>query len=186
MPINLMNPIINPRTGLLRSGWRAAIFFALLLSPYMISGLLLKREETIEVVVIDASPEMILFYVLLVAWTGGISWFCLRFLERMRLSALGFALHSGWFGDVIKGFVIGASMMAAVVTLQFIGGAWVRFNPVWYGEGGIDWTGARVVATEIVAALVLLILAGAWEELVYRGYPFQTLLRGAPAIVPIL
>jgi uncharacterized protein len=185
MPTNLMNPIINPRTGLLRSGWRAAIFFALLLSPYMISGLFLKRGEPIEVVVVDVSTEMILLYVLLVAWTVAVSWLCLKFLERMRLSALGFALHSGWFGDVIKGCAIGALMIAAVVTLQVIGGVWVRFNPVWYGEGGIDWTGARVVATEIVATLILLILAGAWEELVYRGYPFQTLLRGAPAIVPI-
>jgi hypothetical protein len=32
----------------------------------------------------------------------------------------------------------------------------------------------------------LLILAGAFEELVFRGYAFQTLLRGAPAIVPVL
>jgi hypothetical protein len=54
------------------------------------------------------------------------------------------------------------------------------------GERGIDWTGVRTVAVEIVAALVLLILAGAFEELIYRGYAFQTLLRGAPAIVPIL
>ena len=181
-----MNPIINPRTRLLRSGWRAAIFFALLISPYMIFGLFLKRGESIEVVAIDVSLEMVLFYALLVAWTVVVSWFCLRFLERMRLSSLGFALHSGWFGDVIKGCVIGALMMAAVVTLQVIGGARMRFNPVWYGEGGIDWTGARGVATEIVAALVLLILAGAWEELIYRGYAFQTLLRGAPAVVPIL
>jgi hypothetical protein len=31
-----------------------------------------------------------------------------------------------------------------------------------------------------------MVLAGAWEELMYRGYAFQTLLRGAPAFVPIL
>jgi membrane protease YdiL (CAAX protease family) len=186
MPINLMNPIINPRTGLLRSGWRAAIFIAMLLSPYLLLRLFPKPGEPEAAADIDLSVGMFLTYVLLVVWTVVVSWFCLRFLERMRLSSLGFALHSGWFGDVIKGCVIGALMMAAVVTLQAIGGARVRFNPVWYGEGGIDWRGTLVVATEIVAALVLLILAGAWEELVYRGYAFQTLLRGAPAVVPIL
>lgn len=185
-----MNPtelILNPQTGLLRAGWRAAIFIALLCSPYLIIGLLLQRRETEGAAVFDVSLEMILGYVLLVAWVVAVSWFCLRFLERMKLSALGFALHSGWFSDVIKGCVIGAFMIAAVVMLQIIGGGpRLSLNPVWYGERGIDWTGVRIVAVEIVAALVLLILAGAIEELIYRGYAFQTLLRGAPAIVPIL
>jgi hypothetical protein len=35
-------------------------------------------------------------------------------------------------------------------------------------------------------ALVVLILAGAFEELVYRGYAFQTLLRDLPEFTPIL
>jgi hypothetical protein len=38
----------------------------------------------------------------------------------------------------------------------------------------------------MAATLVLLILAAAFEELIFRGYAFQTLLRGAPAVVPIL
>jgi uncharacterized protein len=53
-------------------------------------------------------------------------------------------------------------------------------------QGGINWAGFRTVAAEMVAALLLLILAAAFEELVFRGYAFQTLLRGAPAVVPIL
>src|SRR5262245_43440983 len=42
-----MNPIdliLNPQTGLLRSGWRAAIFLTLVSSPYLIYGLLHKSE----------------------------------------------------------------------------------------------------------------------------------------------
>jgi len=41
-PIEL---ILNPQTGLLRAGWRAAIFFALLFSPYLIYGLLPKPRR---------------------------------------------------------------------------------------------------------------------------------------------
>jgi uncharacterized protein len=185
-----MNPtelILNPQTGLLRAGWRAAIFIALIYSPYLIIGLFLKPAETPPAAVIDVSPGMILTYAVLVGWVTAVSWFCLRFLEGMKLSSLGFALHGGWFGDVLKGCAIGALMIASVVTIQIIGGgARLGFNPILQGEQGIDWAGGRMVAAEMIAALVLLILAAAFEELVFRGYAFQTLLRGLPAIVPIL
>lgn len=183
-----MNPIeliLNPQTRRLRAGWRMAIFITLLLSPYLIFGSLLQGGEA--GAAFDVSLEMILSYVLLVAWVVAVSWLCLRFLESMKISALGFALHNGWFRDVIKGCAIAASMIIAVVMAEVIGGGLrLSLNPVWYGERGIDWAGVRMVAVETAATLVLLILAGAFEELIYRGYAFQTLLRGAPAIVPIL
>jgi membrane protease YdiL (CAAX protease family) len=190
-----MNPnefIINPQTGLLRAGWRAAIFIALLYSPYLIYGLLPKNVDTSSaaapIVAVDVSPGMILTYALLIVWVVAVSWICLRFLERMKLSALGFALRGGWFGDVLKGCAIGGVMIASVVALQVAGaGSRLSFNPILRLErGGINWAGARTVAAEMVATLVLLILAAAFEELIFRGYAFQTLLRGAPSVVPIL
>jgi len=186
-----MNPnelIINPRTGLLRAGWRAAIFIALLNSPYLIYVLLSKNVETSPVAAINVSPGMILTYAVMVAWVAAVSWICLRFLERMKLSALGFALLEGWFGDVLKGCALGGVMIASVVALQIAGGgSRLSFNPILRGErGGINWAGVPTVAAEMVAALALLILAAAFEELIFRGYAFQTLLRGAPVVVPIL
>ena len=84
--------IINPQTGLLRAGWRAVIFFALLYLPYLIYGSLLKKVETSTVaapiVAVNVSPGMILTYAVMVAWVVAVSWICLRFLERMKLSAL--------------------------------------------------------------------------------------------------
>lgn len=190
-----MNPtelILNPQTGLLRAGWRAAIFIALLNSPYLIYELLPKTAETqpgaAPIVAVDVSPGMILTYAVFVAWGLAVSWICLRFLERMKLSTLGFALHRGWFGDVLKGCAISGVMIAAVVALQIAGGGTrLSFNPILrQGHGGLNWAGVRTVAAEMAAALALLILAAALEELVFRGYAFQTLLRGAPAVVPIL
>src|SRR5262245_58392816 len=186
-----MNPtelILNPQTGLLRAGWRAAIFIALLNSLYLIYGLLPKSEETTPVVVIEASAETILTYSVLFAWAVAVSWICLIFLERMKLSTLGFALRGDWFGDILKGCAISAAMIAAVVALQIAGGGTrLSFNPILrQGQGGVNWAGVRTVAAEMIAALALLILAAAFEELIFRGYAFQTLLRGAPAIVPIL
>jgi membrane protease YdiL (CAAX protease family) len=186
-----MNPtelIINPQTGLLRAGWRAAIFIALLNSPYLFYGLFPKTAETSPVSAIDVTPGTVLSYAVFVAWAAAVSWICLGFLERMKLSALGFALRGDWFGDVLKGCALSGVMIAAVVLLQIAGGGTrLSINPVLrQGQGGVNWAGVRTVAAEMLAARVLLILAAAFEELVFRGYAFQTLLRGAPAIIPIL
>src|SRR5262245_22359400 len=124
-----MNPIeliLNPQTGLLRAGWRAAIFIALLNAPYLIYMLLPKSVETppaeapavAPAMAIDVGAGMILTYAVLIAWVVAVSWICLRFLERMNISSLGFALRGGWFGDVLKGCVIGGVMIASVVVLQ--------------------------------------------------------------------
>src|SRR5262245_3620734 len=190
-----MNPtelILNPQTGLLRAGWRSAIFIALLYSPYLIYDLLPKNAQTSPVVApivtVDVSPGMILTYMVFIVWALAISWLCLKFLERMKISSLGFALRGAWFGDVLKGCAISSVMIASIVTLQIaVSGARLSFNPILRREqSGFNWSGLRTVAAHMVAGLVLLILAAAFEELVFRGYAFQTLLRGAPAVVPIL
>jgi membrane protease YdiL (CAAX protease family) len=185
--MNSTGLFLNLRTGLLRSGWRAAIFIALLYSPYLAIGPFLKPVAAKPASVIDVSLEMILTYVILIVWVMAVSWLCLRFMERMNLSALGFGFHNGWFNDVLKGCAMAALMIVSIVLLQIIGGgSRLSFNSVWFRDQRIDWAGVQIIISEVIAALVLLILAGAFEELVYRGYAFQTLLRGAPAIVPVL
>lgn len=182
-----MELFINPQTGLLRSGWRMAIFVALFFLPRVILAPLLRPRQPGAAPAFEVNFEMALTYVMLIVWVVAISWFCLRFLERLKLSSLGFALHSGWWRDVLKGCAMGAAMIAAVVAIQVIGGGTrVTVNPLWLIENEFDWTGAPAVASAVALALVVLILAGAFEELVYRGYPFQTLLRGLPEFAPIL
>jgi hypothetical protein len=185
--MNLTELFINPQTRLLRCGWRAAIFIVLLSSPRLLLNLFSVSEQPGTAAAFDISGEMIAAYLILIVWVIAVSWLCLRFLEGMKLSALGFALHSRWLSDVFKGCAIGALMIAAVMVLQIIGGGTrLAVSPLWWNQYGIDWAGARTMISGIIAAVVLFALAGAFEELVFRGYPFQTLLRGAPAFLPIL
>ncbi len=185
--MNSTEPFINPQTKLLRSGWRAAIFIALFFLPRVILDLLLPPRPAGAAPGFEINLEMALTYVILIVWVVVVSWFCLKFLERLKLSSLGFALHSGWGRDVLKGGGMGALMIAAVVAIQVIGGGTrVTVNSLWWKESGLDWTGAAAVASAAALALLALILAGAFEELVYRGYPFQTLLRDLPEFAPIL
>jgi len=185
--MNSTEPFINPQTRLLRSGWRAAIFVALLFLPRLILDLLLPPRPAGAAPGFEVSFEMALTYVALIAWVLAVSWFCLSFLERLKLPSLGFAWHSGWGRDVLTGCAMGALMIAAVVAIEVIGGGTqVKINPLWWKASGFDWSGASVVFSQAILALAVLILAGAFEELVYRGYAFQTLLRGLPEFAPIL
>jgi membrane protease YdiL (CAAX protease family) len=180
-----MNParlFINPNTSLLRSPWRMLVFITL--SPQFF--LLASADGQEDGAVFEASFSILLLFAIFIAWTLLLSWFCLRFFEHLNLTSLGFALSDGWLRHILTGGGIGALMIISVVGLQIIGGG-TRVIPslVWWEGGAINYDGLQTVAIETLAALVLLILSGSFEELIYRGYPFQTLLRGAPAFVPV-
>jgi membrane protease YdiL (CAAX protease family) len=170
---------INPETQLLRSGWRLLIFLAILsLYQFFVIGGSGAGTGTFQV-----GWEMIGAYVVSVIWVVMVSWLCLKFLDRLTLGALGLTLHRGWWREVWLGCAISAAMMTAIVALQVLGGGThLTPNPmITAGNQGI-----AIIAQSAALSLLLFMLAGAFEELLFRGYPFQTLLRGAPAIVPIL
>ncbi len=177
--MNLINLVLNPKTKELRSGWRALCFAAFVLAPFLFVSGFFSGSGPEQGAALDVSVGMAAIYLFLIGWLTLASWLCLRFFERMRLAALGLAFHDGWWRDVLKGFGVSALMIAAIVAVQrFAGGTQVKINPVLWDEPG-------AVLAQVIAALLLLIAAAAFEELAYRGYAFQTLLRGAPAVVPI-
>jgi hypothetical protein len=182
--MGLASVFINPQTTMLRGGWRALIFMAM--TPQLLLSLLSSAERRRTGNVVEVGFELILLYGCYIGWITLVSWSCLRFLDRMDLNSLGFDFHPGWRRELLAGSSIGGLMVTAVVGLQAIGGgAQITPNPIWLRSGSIDSSGLLTVIGETLAALAFFIFAGAFEELVYRGYPFQTLLRSAPAILPI-
>lgn len=185
------NFFINPETRLLRSGWRALAFMFVLTLPQWLMATIFRSSQPVNQpeggADFDVSVTMILVYGILVGWVVLVSWASLRFLDRLNFRALGFSLHSNWRREVLFGFAISVAMIATIVGLQTIGGGTrVQLNPYWFKPEGIDLTALGLVGIDLLMSLALLILAGAFEELVYRGYAFQTLLRGISPVVPIV
>lgn len=173
-----MNLFINPQTGLLRSGWRVLAFAFIALLPRIAAPLVTKPEATATKpeAVFEVSGAMILVYLALIIWVALVSWFCLHFLERMPFTALGYALHRGWWRDVLLGLAISVLMIIAVVVLQFLGeGTQLRFNPLGWGT----------LLSGFTLASAMLLMAATFEEILFRGYLFQTLLRDVPMAVAI-
>ena len=177
--------LIDPETGLLRSGWRVLIYLAL--SPHLLIPFLTQNNNQESSRAISADSKRLLNYLVFIGWTLGVSWLCLRLFDRLKLSSLGFTFHRGWLREVSLGCAIGASMIIAVVGLQVIGGGTsLALNPIWWRMGTIDWSGLLTITIDGLALMILIALAATFEELNYRGYPFQTLVRGIGPIFPVI
>lgn len=193
--MNIRDIFINPEHRKLRSGWRVAIF--LFLSPLLLQTLaqIASKFTGDELAAggpqFDVGAAMIATYAVQVGWLLLDSWFCLRTFDRLSFAALGFACYRRWWRDLLLGSAVAALMVAAVVALQMLGGGTrLMLNPMMWkpGAGGVsvDFTGVGLVFGRVGFVLIFLILAGAFEELLFRGYAFQTLLRDVPPTVPIV
>ncbi|MBA4160240.1 MAG: CPBP family intramembrane metalloprotease [Gemmatimonadetes bacterium] len=145
----------------LRSGWRIALFFALLAVFVIVGQLmvsLLPPETTFWVI-----PGLLLVATL----TAGL--ILLVRLDGRPAGALGFAVtrtagrETGW------GLLLGGGLLGAAVLLLFV-------------TGSAYWVSDTGTATEYLAALVgsflFFAVAAAFEEALFRGYPFQVLVEG--------
>jgi uncharacterized protein len=185
---------IDPETKFLRSGWRVAIFVVISPLLFIVLGLLLTAgQEPTTNNTIGIDWQTIITYVAQVMWVVFASWACLKFFEKLPLASLGISFFRGWWRETWMGFGIAALMMSAVVALQAIGGGTrLMLNPMFWktvdGTRSLDFIGVGMMTRELGLALLLFALAAAFEELLFRGYPFQTLLRGgiAPAVPIIL
>jgi hypothetical protein len=101
---------------------------------------------------------------------------CARFLERRSLGSVGFKLHRGWLRDFSFGSALGAAAIAWAVAIIFLCGA-VVFNE--------NTTRQASLGFGLATSFVLLLVAGATEELLFRGFAFQALTHdlGPPTAV---
>ncbi len=107
----------------------------------------------------------------------GAGWATLAWLDGGRPGDLGFAVSARTPREIGRGVLVGMLMMAAVVVLLVVAGA-LRYRPEAGGPYGLlaAWLGGAA----------LLALPAASEEALFRGYPFQLLVRTTgpiPALV---
>ncbi|HEX8651381.1 MAG TPA: type II CAAX endopeptidase family protein [Pyrinomonadaceae bacterium] len=153
--------------GRLRSGWRFSIYialFAVLESLLAVGIRFLAPSGFLESNWGFIAQALLLFAAALLA-----GWICTSWLEGLPLRALGWVTHQGWLRDLLMGSLIGiASLLVATALATLTGGFHFAFNPA-----GIS---SAVAKTLLVSCLVF-IPAAAAEEMVFRGYPLQTMTR---------
>lgn len=164
--------------GRLRSGWRLLIFTGVYLVVLSLFGALFS-------LVLQLIPERMSQPFLASLWGWAVQglilfisaalvgWGCTALLEGLPLRALGWAWHQGWLRDLVVGSAIGAASLVLAASVSA-------------AVGGFRFTFAAtalfpsVAKTLVLSALVFLV-AGAAEEVLFRGYALQTVLRSWPA-----
>jgi membrane protease YdiL (CAAX protease family) len=102
---------------------------------------------------------------------------CGYVLEDLPWRALGWATHRGWIRDAVFGMLIGAVSIGCAALLGATAGGY-RFTLT-------ESFSAVAVARTFVTSGVIFLLSAAAEEMIFRGYPLQTLLRSWPLWVAI-
>ena len=95
--------------------------------------------------------------------------------DQSPIAAMGLPRRSGWVREILLGIVIGASMVSlAVMAIVSFG----RVTLAVHLNAAALFTGAVV--------FFLLLVGAMFEELMFRGYPFQRLLDGVGPVAAIL
>jgi len=180
-----MADIFYNAAGRLRSVWRLAVFLfaacvayaAVIIAARFVPAFFVSRETYLWL--LDESgwgwviQSAVLFFPAAV-----VGWLCAYGLEDLPWRSLGWALHRGWARDGLCGTLLGgvAVCLAALIGVA-AGGARISLAEV----------GGGAVRTLVVSGVIFLLGAAA-EEMLFRGYALQTLMRSWPlwvALIPV-
>ena len=98
-------------------------------------------------------------------------------LEEKPLGSAGLAFLSGWKSDLGLGLIVGAAMILAV------GGVEASFGLVEFGWAGGS---AERFVTWGASLFVVMAVAAANEEMIFRGYPFQRLVDAVGPVTAVV
>jgi membrane protease YdiL (CAAX protease family) len=156
----------------LRSGWRVAAYTALFVVIFAIAGVffgglavwlnpdwLTATRVSIGLIALNALVLAIPSIVALPVMV--------QFIDRSSLAAFGVALHEGWLRDIAMGVGVAVFMLAVTLT-----------GSLAFGTVQMQWTGSLATIPTIVLTLIVLVVSAANEELLFRGYPMQVLMKG--------
>jgi hypothetical protein len=168
--------------GRLRSVWRLALFVAAYVAVVTVvfmvaefaAALLLPRG--VYKLIFEGTAGFIIQSFLLYVPAALIGWGCAVMLEDLPWRSLGWARHEGWLRDAMFGTLVGG---VAVCVAALAG----------WAAGGYGFSVAEVtlgVAKTLAGSFVIFLLGAAAEEMLFRGYPLQTLMRSWPVWLALL
>jgi membrane protease YdiL (CAAX protease family) len=189
-PLDVARYIFVNDESELRSGWRVLAFLiCLIIVASLLTGLT-KAFETLfpslDFLLVEPSgPEHLSRHELTYLGVSNLrnlataviaSAICARVLERRSLGSVGFRLHRRWTRDFGFGSLMGAASLAIAVVIGASAGAFA-FD--------VQTRGSGPLVRGFTIVFLFFVIAGATEELIFRGFPFQALvhnLGGARAV----
>jgi hypothetical protein len=150
----------------LRTGWRLAAFVAVLLPVWIAAGLLLTATAFVSFG--DLDPFQVIALNVPISFIAAVvaTLFATLIVERLSLQPFGIGFHRGWISNVKAGIGIAAGLLVLQLLASII-----------FGNTTIEWN-AHAPLSRFLLTLGVLVVAAAFEELIFRGYPLQALMKG--------
>ncbi|MGQ0543507.1 MAG: lysostaphin resistance A-like protein [Blastocatellia bacterium] len=174
-----MRTIFFGRNEKLRSGWRFAVFIAGFIVVALILGsigvaILVSLNLGIEPgsrVFLTVNGILMLIAAILVGWLCG------KYLEGLPFRALGAAFTKGWLKHLLLGLVFGTLTLGFAVGIAYaFGGLQFHLN---------EYQDSSQILRALSISFVVLAVAAAFEEALFRGYILQTFSRSGFAWLAI-
>lgn len=169
----LRRAFVSARTGRLRAAWRlllfAGAFAAAVVAMRGARWLLTGAGRPPPSASLVSEPYFLLSRLTGVIAVAGVTAAMLRWVDRRSWRDLGLPWSRAAQRDLVKGFGLGSSIMAAGFAALWVTGAihvlGISFDP----------PTMRLLVFQVVPATFLV---GLYEELLFRGYPFQVACEG--------
>ncbi len=148
----------------LRAGWRILIHLVALIA-LGIGGGFIGSQMPGRIAHEIAAPILYLIVVLTATWLVG------RFIDRRRFAEFGFHLSVGWWADLVFGLVLGVVLMGGIVAVM-LGAGWATLSETSGTDLGVP------IASAFAIQVLVFIVVGINEEVVFRGYHLRNMAEG--------
>ena len=170
--MNLRNIFIN-EVGRLRSGWRIVAFVLAFIAVSLVIATVLRVGYVVLLAAVPQPPYSgfiadVIYRIGLLISALIAGYLCVRFLEGLPWQSLGLTLHPKWFRDLFFGYVLGFATLAIAVGIATAGRG-LSFS--------LNDAGISSMARSMIGSCLLFFVAALAEEVMFRGYPLQTLTR---------
>jgi membrane protease YdiL (CAAX protease family) len=172
-----MKTLFLNRHSELRSGWKVLLFFLVTSTLIFVAAFCLRTVEDFLFAGAEGPgmEEIANVLALSAALLG--SYLMTRFINRKPFASVGLWLHSSSLREFLEGFLIGLLMIAFIAAiLNSSGYLDIR-------SGGHSWLGVLSIAGP---ALVMFAAGAMLEEVIFRGYAFQSLVQGVTVLPAVL
>lgn len=168
--------------GHLRSGWRLAIFgiaffiCAQIIQIIIFLGLavILHRSQTD---ILAGDWSLIAGHGSILIAAALVGWGCGALFEELPFRALGCSRHRGWIRNFVWGSALGTASLLLAASMAALTRS-IHFS--------FDSASARLIGQTLGTSLFIFIFGAAAEEILFRGYPLQTLTRAQLAWLGVL
>jgi membrane protease YdiL (CAAX protease family) len=155
--------------GHLRSGWRLTFFaIAFLVCAKLLAAISLAVTALVFKAPLGGNWEFLIDAGILFASATLTGWGCGAIFEELPFRALGWSLHQGWLRNLAIGSAIGfvSLLLAALLATATRG---LNFS--------LDSLAASSIEKTLALSAIIFVFAASAEEVLFRGYPLQTLTR---------